>query len=260
MDQPPEMETRKAAETSSAQAEWLRRISGVISSDLTLDEMLQDLISLAVEITNCDACMVYLPDPVTGEIVLRATQLPHSAEIGAIRMKMGEGVTGWVAEHKTAAAIASRASDDPRFKRFPTLVEDTFEAFLSAPLVSGGEVIGVINVHHREPRAHSPEEISLLTFLGQQIGVAIVTFRLIDENTRLQEETQEMKRQLEKRKLVERAKGILQEKHHLTEHEAYQRLRDESRRLRRPMRDLAEAVITAEDLAPKGAETRGGDS
>ena len=63
------------------------------------------------------------------------------------------------------------------------------------------------------------------------------------------EETQEMKRQLETRKLVERAKGILQYKYKLTEEEAYLRLRNESRRLRRPMRDLAEAIILAEDLS-----------
>jgi AmiR/NasT family two-component response regulator len=50
-----------------------------------------------------------------------------------------------------------------------------------------------------------------------------------------------MKRTLEARKLMERAKGILQHKHNLTEEEAYLRLRNESRRLRRPMRDLADS-------------------
>lgn len=234
--------------------ELLHRVSAIISSDSTLEAMLDDLIGLVVELMSCDACMVYLPEPSTGEIVLRASQLPHTAEIGAIRMKRGEGITGWVAEHNSVVAISAHASQDPRFKRFPTLVEDTFEAFLSVPLVSSGEVIGVINVHHREPYNHTPEEVALLTFLGQQMGVAIAGFRLADENTRLQEETQEMRRQLETRKFVERAKGILQENYKLTEREAYQRLRDESRRLRRPMRDLAEAVILADELGNKGGE------
>jgi uroporphyrinogen-III synthase len=67
-------------------------------------------------------------------------------------------------------------------------------------------------------------------------------------------ETLEMKRTLETRKLVERAKGILQYKHHLTEEDAYLRLRNESRRLRRPMRDLAEAVIMADDLNRKDTD------
>jgi uroporphyrinogen-III synthase len=83
--------------------------------------------------------------------------------------------------------------------------------------------------------------------------------RLTDENARLQEETLEMKRQLETRKLVERAKGILQQRYGLTEEDAYLRLRNESRRLRRPMKDLAEAIILAEDLSRK-AESRDTES
>lgn len=79
----------------------------------------------------------------------------------------------------------------------------------------------------------------------------IAKSRLHAENARLQEETQEMKRQLETRKLVERAKGILQAKYKLTEEAAYLRLRNESRRLRRPMRD-AEAIILAEDVVSNG--------
>jgi len=50
---------------------------------------------------------------------------------------------------------------------------------------------------------------------------------------------------------VERAKGILQHRQSLTEEEAYLRLRNESRRLRRPMRELAEAIILADDLSRK---------
>ena len=87
------------------------------------------------------------------------------------------------------------------------------------------------------------------------MGGALARAKLEEENQRLQEETLEMKRQLETRKLVERAKGILQFKFSLTEEEAYLRLRNESRRLRRPMRDLAEAIILTEDLSRKTGET-----
>jgi signal transduction protein with GAF and PtsI domain len=231
----------------------LHQTSKIVSSGLTLDDMLRELIALAAGVTACDACLVYLVEE-TGEIVLRASQLPHAREIGAIRMKLGEGVTGWVAEHKAVVALSSKASADKRFKNFPALVEDTYEAFLSVPLVSGGEVIGVINVHHKRPHAHTPEQIALLSFMGEQMGGAIARSRVVEENLRLHEETLEMKRQLEARKLVERAKGILQSKYNLTEEQAYLRLRGESRRLRRPMRDLAEAIILATDIGT-GAPT-----
>lgn len=235
-----------------SQIDLLHQTSKIVSSGLILDEMLKELIRLTVEVTACDACLVYLVEP-EGEIVLRASQLPHTREIGSIRMKLGEGITGWVAEHKSVVALSAKASGDKRFKNFPALVEDTFEAFLSVPLVTGGSVIGVINIHHRKPLAHTPEQVALLSFMGEQMGGAIARSRVLDENIRLQEETLEMKRQLEARKLVERAKGILQSKYNLTEEEAYLRLRGESRRLRRPMRDLAEAIILAEDIGAGAA-------
>ena len=149
-------------------------------------------------------------------------------------------------------ALSRNAPADARFKWLPALIEDTYEAFLSVPLVKKGETLGVINVHHREPHEHTTDEISLLTFVGEQMGSAIAQSVLEEENARLVAETQEMKRQLEMRKLVERAKGILQHRNNLTEEEAYLRLRNESRRLRRPMRELAEAIILAEELARKG--------
>lgn len=233
------------------QVTLLHRISSIVSSERSLDEMLGEIVGLTVQITECDACLVYLIESETGDIVLQASQVPHAADLGSLRMKMGEGVTGWVAEHKSVVALPSNAAADKRFKRFQVLVEDTYEAFLSVPLVSGGEIIGVVNVHHREPHRHSPEEVGLLTFIGEQMGGAIAKSMLAEQNARLMEETQEMKRQLETRKLVERAKGILQFRYKLTEEEAYLRLRNESRRLRRPMKDLAEAIILSEDLSRK---------
>jgi uroporphyrinogen-III synthase len=147
----------------------LHRTSKIVSSGLAIDEILQELIAITVEVTGSDACLVYLPDRATGDVVLRASQLPHAPEIGSVRLKLGEGVTGWVAQHRTVVALARNASADSRFKSFATLVEDTYQAFLSVPLVSGGEVIGVLNVHHREPHEHTSKEISLLLFVGEQM-------------------------------------------------------------------------------------------
>jgi two-component system, response regulator PdtaR len=224
-----------------SQVSILHRVSSIVSSDLSLEEMLGEIVGLTVQVTGCDACLVYLIDHEANEMVLRASQVPHAADLGELRIKMGEGVTGWVAEHRSVVALPANASSDPRFKRFQALVEDTYEAFLSVPIVSGGEAIGVINVHHREAHEHSKEETSLLIFIGEQMGGVV-------SKARLMEEAASIKRQLEDRKIVERAKGILQKKYNTTEEDAYFRLRNQSRRLRRSMRELAEAVILAEDI------------
>ncbi len=250
------MSSTAIMEPATSQVALLHRISSIVSSELSLDEMLGEIVGLTVQVTGCDACLVYLLEKESGEIVLRASQVPHAQDLGNLRMKMGEGVTGWVAEHKSVVALPKNAAADRRFKRFAALVEDTYQAFASVPLVSGGDLIGVINVHHREEHAHTSEEISLLTFIGEQMGGAVAKTTLADQNAKSLEETQEMKRQLETRKLVERAKGILQSRYKLTEEEAYLRLRNESRRLRRPMRDLAEAIILAEDLSRKNENAK----
>ena len=244
----------KTLEPPTEHVSLLHRISSVVASDRSLDEVLGEIVGLTVQATGCDACLVYLIEPQTHDIVLRASNVPHPSDLGILSMKMGEGVTGWVAEHKAVVALSANASADHRFKRFPVLVEDTYEAFASVPLISQGEILGVINVHHRERHDHSTDEIALLTFIGEQMGIVMGRSSLKQENVRLAEETEEMKRQLAVRKLVERAKGILQAREGLTEEEAYLRLRNESRRLRRPMKDLAEAIILSEDLSRRSSK------
>jgi len=250
------MATDKLEREEPEEISVLHRVSRIVSSELSLDEMLGEIVGLTSQISGCDACLVYLVEMPTEEFVLRASQVPHAADLGNLRMKVGEGVTGWVAEHQSPVALSSKASADSRFKFFPALVEDTYEAFLSVPLINKGKVIGVINVHHRERHQHTAEEISTIQFMGEQMGSAIAKSLLEEENARLTEETAEVKRQLETRKVVERAKGILQRRQSLTEEEAYLRMRNESRRLRRPMKELAEAIILAEELGRKDTTPR----
>jgi uroporphyrinogen-III synthase len=244
--------------------EWqvaiLHRTSRIVSSGLAIGDMLQELVAITVEVTGCDACLVYLPDHETGDIVLRASQLPHDAEIGAVRLNLGEGIAGWVAQHKSAVALSRHAFADPRFKLFTTLIEDTYEALVSVPLVRGGEVIGVLNVHHREAHEHTPDEISMLCFLGEQMGGAIAYSMLVEHNAKLRKEASLVRQQLEERKIVERAKGVLQQRFALSEEEAYQRLRDESRRLRRSIRDVSEAVLLVEGLGQERPRSRKDDA
>ena len=234
-----------------SQVDLLHRVSQIVSSELSLDEVLGEVLGLTVQVTSCEACLVYLIERDTEEVVLRASQVPHAAELGSLRMKVGEGITGWVAEHKSVVALPSKAGTDSRFKKFAGLVEDTYDAFLSVPIVANGETIGVVNVHHRKPHDHTEQEIALVKFVGEQMGNAISRAKLVEENQRLAQEAGEIKRELETRKVVERAKGILMRNHGLTEEESYLRLRGEARRMRRTMKELAEAIILAEELSKK---------
>src|SRR5437870_5898361 len=186
MERQEELRTMSVATSSSpenvSQLALLHRISGIVSSDMSLKKMLDELIALVAGVTACDACLVYLLEPSRAEAVLCASQLPHAGEIGNIRLKIGEGVTGWVAKHQSVVALSSRASSDSRFKSFTSLPEDTYEAFLSVPLISSGQVIGVINVHHKDPRNHSPEEVALVNYVAEQMSGAISRTRLSERS------------------------------------------------------------------------------
>jgi len=107
---------------SESQLSLFHRVSSIVSSNLSLDEMLGEVVGLTVQASDCDACLVYLIDHACGEIVLRASQVPHAADLGNLRLKIGEGITGWVAEHKSVVALPANAAADARFKRFQTLV------------------------------------------------------------------------------------------------------------------------------------------
>src|SRR5205085_7761347 len=161
----------------------LHQISQSISSTLDLDQVLHQIVDLVIDVTRGNACLIYLLDENGDNLVLRASKNPHPRLIGKIAMRVGEGITGWVAREVQTVAIARHASKDTRFKVFHTLPEDKYEAFLSVPIVAPptDKVIGVVNVQHRKAHKHSDSEMTLLSIIGHQVGGAIENARLYQE-------------------------------------------------------------------------------
>lgn len=139
--------------------------------DMSLGEALQEVVSLVVEFMTCDSCLLYLLKD--NDLVLCASNNPQPETIGRVRLKLGEGLTGWVARERRLLSVSREAYMDPRFKLFTALPEDTYEAFLSAPVTVRNRVTGVINVQHREPHFHTGGEMELLTTVGEQLGCLV---------------------------------------------------------------------------------------
>src|SRR5689334_12490307 len=158
------------------QLRLFQKISRFMVRDLSLPEVLQGIVSLVVEFTECDSCLVYLLD--NDELVLCASNTPHPSSIGKIRLKLNEGLTGWVARERKLLAISREAYKDSRFKIFGELPEDSFEAFLSSPVIARNRVVGVINVQHRLPHQHTGSEMEVLTTVGEQVGCVLVLARM----------------------------------------------------------------------------------
>jgi len=169
-----ELEVR--LERTEQQLRLFQKISRFMVRDLSLQDVLKGVVDLVVEFTQCDSCLLYLLDG--EELVLCASNTPHPSTIGKVKLRWNEGLTGWVARERRLLAISREAYKDPRFKTFGDLPEDSFDAFLSAPLIARNRVIGVINVQHRAPHQHTGSEMEVLTTVGEQIGCVLVLARM----------------------------------------------------------------------------------
>jgi len=222
-----------------APMDFLHEISSRIAAADSFHMVLERIVEFVNTVIPCDSCFIYVLED--QNLVIRASKNPHADVIDQVGMPIGQGITGWVAEHREPVAIAANASNDPRFKAFKNLPEDHFEAMLSTPIMSASRVVGVINLQHRLPYQHKTHEIRLLSMLGFLVGSEI-------ERARLESENLQLAGRLETRKAVDRAKGILQRDLTINEDEAYRMMQRESRQRRKSMREIAEAILLNEDL------------
>lgn len=153
-----------------------QRISRLMVREATLQQELQSIVALLVEYLECDSCIIYLTDGT--ELVLCASNTAPESAVGRVRLSLEEGLTGWVARNRRLVALSRDAFNDPRFKSFAELEADTYEAFLSAPVIARNRVVGVLNVQHRQPHSYTGDEMELLTTVGEQVGCLLLLARL----------------------------------------------------------------------------------
>lgn len=202
-------------------------------------KVLSAVVEFASAVVKCDSCFIYVLED--SQLILRASKNPHEEVVDRLKIQVGQGITGWVAERGELVAIPKNASQDSRFKFFNELPEDRYEAFLSVPLLCRGRAVGVINLQHRQPHIYNKRQVRLLSTIGFLVGAEIEMARLETENSQLSQ-------QLETRKLVERAKGILQRELGLDEEQAYLALQRQARQKRKTMKEVAEAIVLSEEV------------
>ena len=155
-----------------------RRITRQMTRVAPLCDSLAAIVGYLADFLSADSCLIYL----NGErdLVLVAARDPRPGAIGNVRLRHDEGLTGWVARERRLLAISREAYSDPRFKYFSDLPEDTYEAFLSAPITARGATLGVVNVQHRAPHAHTGDQMEVLASVGELVG-CLVLLSSLDE-------------------------------------------------------------------------------
>lgn len=217
----------------------LTKISKAIASDLYLDDILRLIVVVTAEVMGSNICSLMLLND-KNELIIRATQSISDLYIKKPSLKLGEGIAGKVAK-ENRPIIVKDISKEKEYKHKDIAKKEGLYSLLSVPLAVKGRVIGALNCY--TPRSHdfSEESVSLLTTIANQAAVAI-------ENTELAVKSRVIQEELETRKKIERAKGILMKEEGLTEEDAYLKIQRYSMDRRKSMREIAEAIILASDL------------
>jgi len=218
----------------------LNKISKAITSELYLEDVLQLIVTLTASMMKAKICALWLLDSKKKELRIRATQALSKAYLKERSIKYGEGIVGLVAKDKKPLIISNVIEDD-RYKEKELAKKEKLVSMVSVPMMVKKKVIGVVNCYTTVEHNFTKPEVDLLSTVANQAAVAI-------ENTELMVKTKVIEEELEARKKIEKAKGILMRQKNLNEEQAYKIIRSSSMDKRVPMKNIAEAIILADEI------------
>ena len=234
---------KKTGSTYARRIEMLSKVSQTVTSNLYLEDILRLIVTVTAEVMNSNICSLMLIDEKTDTLALRATQSMSEVYNKKLPLKLGEGVAGKAAlENKPIMVYDIEKS--PEYKYKDIAKREGLKSLLSVPLSLKGKVIGVLNSYTPARHKFTKDEVGILMTVASQAAMAI-------ENAELIVKTKLIQNELETRKLVERAKGILMRDLGLGENDAFKKIQRQSMDSRRSMREIAEAIILMEDMKPK---------
>jgi len=232
--------SKKTDKSYNKKIEALSKISKAVSSELYLENILKLIVTVTAEVMGSKICSLMLLDEEKKELIIRATQSVSEEYNKKPNLKLGEGIAGKVAKENRPISILD-VRKDTRYVNTEIAKKEKLCSLLSVPLSVRGKVIGVINCYTSLPHRFTESEIDVLTTVANQAAVAIENMELIVKSKVIQEE-------LETRKLVERAKDILMEELDISGEDAFRKIQKQSMNTRKPMREIAEAIILSKEI------------
>jgi putative methionine-R-sulfoxide reductase with GAF domain len=306
--------------------EIILKVLEILNNSRNLSQMLNMICVSACQLTNADNCFIYLYDKENDELVLMgSSSIGHDA-VGRIKLQMGEGLAGFVGKERKIISISKKAYKDKRFKVFKNLKEDTYEAIISVPIIFKDNLVGVMNVQHKNEHKYTRTEKTILKMLSELVSGALerdwlyeqykkkaeilenILDSILDENGDICQKIEMMifkiikkpvkviqdnkvqadikshyfsvilsdknltdeqkkaillilnqadlimknkklKDEIEERKLVERAKGILM-KYGMSEEDAYNYIRKKAMDSRKTIKEIAESIVILKEVRP----------
>jgi two-component system, response regulator PdtaR len=218
----------------------LYEISKAITSEMYLEDILKLIVAVTAQVMGSRICSIMLVDEKTQTIHIKATQSLSEEYVKKPPLRIGEGIAGKVVKENRPIVVPD-VSKEPEYKYQDIARKQKVVSMLSVPMLVKGKVMGVLSTY--TPRAHkfTESEIEILSSIANQAAIAI-------ENTELMVKTKVIQEELETRKKVEKAKGILMRTEGLTEEAAYNKIRRYSMDSRKTMREVSDAIVLADEL------------
>lgn len=167
------------------QVSLLTKVSALLNSSLNQESVRRQAMEAAVELMECEAGSLLLLDEETGELFFEVALGEKGDQIKEVRLRKGEGIAGWVAEHREPLLVPD-VSKDPRHSG----LADQKSKFITrnvlcVPVTIKDRIIGVLQAINRlHGENFKEEDIGLFQSLAHQVAIAI-------ENARLYQETQQ---------------------------------------------------------------------
>ena len=232
-----------APETYDKYIKALTQISNAITSDQYLEDILKLIVMVTAKVTGVEICSLWLlEEGDKGKLArLKATQAIDPEYVKDRVLSLNEGVVGYVASTNKPLVIKD-VLKEPRFKEKEMARKLGLISMLGVPLhVKEDKVIGVLDCFTVRPHTFSETEVSLVTTVANQAAIAI-------EHTQLIVKTKIIEEELEKRKMIDRAKEILMSKKGLSAEKAFRWIQRKSMDTRKSMKEIAEAIIISQDI------------
>jgi K+-sensing histidine kinase KdpD len=176
---------------AAAELTFLRRLLATSAAVDDHESLLRAVIDETREATRSDVCSFYLWEPEPAELVLTATNGLSRDGIGKVRLGLGQGVTGAVAERGRPLSVPD-VRLEPRFEWVQGLDQERFLSMLSVPVLVGDRLVGVLNVQTSEVRKHRSQEVALLMAIAGHVAGIIQKSALVDELRLLQRQRTEL--------------------------------------------------------------------
>ncbi|MBP0454805.1 GAF domain-containing protein [Kitasatospora sp. RG8] len=152
--------------------------AGDLAASRDLDTVLQAIVRRARMLLGTDTAYLTLPDEAAGDTYMRVTDGSVSVLFQTLRLSLGDGLGGLVAQTARPYATPDYRTDE-RFHHTGTIdagvLDEGLVAIIGVPLLLGGQVIGVLFAADRSPRAFSPDEVALLCTLAAHAAIALDT-------------------------------------------------------------------------------------